>query len=73
MKLNLSFVVAIALFFLSQYILAGVNDRKKNDKPSSVLHIIVPKAHKSAPAHDNYLIPLELTHVSAVSLIPIPD
>lgn len=54
MKLNLSISVAILLFLLSQYILAGVSDRKKNDTPSGVLHIIVPKAHKSAPAHDSY-------------------
>lgn len=54
MKHELSFIVAITLFVLSQPILARVSDHKENDNFSSVLRIIVPKANKSAPAHDSY-------------------
>lgn len=54
MKHKLSFIVSITLFVLSQSILARVSDHKEGDNFSQVLRIIVPKANKSAPAHDSY-------------------
>lgn len=54
MKLNVSLIVTIVLFLLPQQLLAAISDLTKKDEPSNVLHIVVPKAHKSAPAHDSY-------------------